>query len=248
MVIDPYLSDSLAVKYRGTPLPHVRMMPAPVHPRDLSDTDLVLCTHAHTDHMDPDTLCAILAASPRALVLVPRHSAWSALERGVPLNRLLTLNTDETLSPALSAPGPGISVTAMPACHETPEFDDAGNSRWLGYLIRLGGRSIYHSGDTVPDAMIERKLAQRPGIDLALLPVNGRDKARLANGVPGNMTAAEALDYHDRFNFGTTILHHFGMFEFNTVDPGELAREIGLHRVDNSVIIPEIGRIYEVQG
>ncbi len=30
IVIDPYLSDSLAEKYKGTPRPHIRMMPPPV--------------------------------------------------------------------------------------------------------------------------------------------------------------------------------------------------------------------------
>ena len=40
LVIDAYLSDTLAVKYRGQPFPHVRTMPPPVEPGDLSDVDL----------------------------------------------------------------------------------------------------------------------------------------------------------------------------------------------------------------
>lgn len=35
ILIDPYLSDSLAEKYRGKPYPHRRMVPAPAAPEAL---------------------------------------------------------------------------------------------------------------------------------------------------------------------------------------------------------------------
>src|ERR1700712_4628335 len=43
MLIDPYLSDSLAEKYKGTKFPHTRMMAAPILPDELDRLDLVLC-------------------------------------------------------------------------------------------------------------------------------------------------------------------------------------------------------------
>ena len=36
LAIDPYLSDSLAVKYRGTLFPHIRMMPPPLVPGEVT--------------------------------------------------------------------------------------------------------------------------------------------------------------------------------------------------------------------
>ena len=71
LVIDPYLSNSLAEKYRGTVRPHVRMMPPPVEPSEIRHVDFVMCSHAHTDHMDPGTLPALMDANPRAKLIAP---------------------------------------------------------------------------------------------------------------------------------------------------------------------------------
>src|SRR4051794_26795821 len=64
IVIDPYLSDTLAAKYAATAFPHQRMMPAPVLQEELGQVDLVLVTHQHTDHMDGETLKALAARLP----------------------------------------------------------------------------------------------------------------------------------------------------------------------------------------
>ena len=51
------------------------------------------------------------------------------------------------------------------------------------------------------------------------LPINGRDPAR---GVPGNMTAAEAVDLADRVRPRFVVPHHYDMFTFNTVPVARL--------------------------
>ncbi len=66
-----YLSDSLAEKYKGQRFAHERMMPPPVTPDELCNIDWVLCTHAHTDHMDPGTLPGVLAANRAAVFWAP---------------------------------------------------------------------------------------------------------------------------------------------------------------------------------
>lgn len=243
LVIDPYLSDFLAEKYRGRKFPHIRMMDAPIQPDDLTATDLLFSTHDHTDHLDPGTLPGLLRVSPDARVIVPRFSVPVASERGVSSAQMVTLNVDECFEAALE---PSIRVTALPACHEDIVSDDFGNSRWLGYVIRIGDITLYHSGDTIPSDKLEERLAGFAEIDLALLPSNGRDEERSSNGVPGNMTATEALGYHQRFEFKSTLLHHFGLFDFNTVDPVELRQEIDQAGLTNHVIVPEVGKIYEV--
>lgn len=246
VVVDPYLSDSLAIKYGGTHFPHERMVPVPVDPAALTDVDVVLCTHEHTDHMDAVTLREIARASRRATFVIPRYSLDSARDRGVPVERCVAVNMDETIQ----LPG-GLTVTALPAAHEDFVRDQAGNSKFLGYLFECAGAGVFHSGDTVPFAGLEERLARCAPIDVALLPVNGRDEERRTRGVPGNMTVREALQYHGRFAFGTTLVHHFGMFAFNTVPPAALAREIEAHMVSypeqGSIIIPEAGTLYERQ-
>src|SRR5512143_877186 len=71
LLIDPYLSDSLAEKYRDGEFKHLRLMPVPVQPSEITGCDWYLCTHAHTDHMDPQTIRGVQqAGSP--LFVVPR--------------------------------------------------------------------------------------------------------------------------------------------------------------------------------
>jgi L-ascorbate metabolism protein UlaG (beta-lactamase superfamily) len=63
-VIDPYLSDSLAIKYRDKPFAHTRLMPVPIEPAKLTGMQWIFCTHEHTDHMDGGTLPDLVTANP----------------------------------------------------------------------------------------------------------------------------------------------------------------------------------------
>ncbi len=242
VIIDPYLSDSLAEKYRGTHFPHRRMMEVPIKPSLLTGTDLLLCTHEHTDHLDGVTVSAICAANSSLSVVVPRFSASTAIVRGVPPERLVTMDAGERWRSPL-----GVTVEAIPAAHETAPCDRYGNHKYLGYRMEHAGTVVYHSGDTVPFAPLEDRLARENRIDLALFPSNGRDEVRTQHGIPGNMTAEEAIVYHRRFSVSHTILHHFGMFDFNTRDPEELAMLISRESLNEEVFVPKIGTVYELQ-
>lgn len=108
----------------------------------------------------------------------------------------------------------------MPSAHEQLDITDEG-SRFLGYVIEVGGHRIYHSGDCVPfDGQVELLRALSPTI--ALLPVNGRDEYRRSNGVPGNFSLDEALSLCHDVGVPVMVAHHWGMFDFNTIDPALL--------------------------
>jgi L-ascorbate metabolism protein UlaG (beta-lactamase superfamily) len=217
LVIDPYLSDSLARKYAGRLYPHERMMAAPVSPLQLGAVDLVLSTHQHTDHMDPDSLAPLLAQQPHLRLVAPRACRDEARRRaGIGDERLLLVDAGERIAPL-----PGVAVIATRAAHETLERDQAGRHRFLGYVIEIAGCRIWHAGDTVPfDGMVAEVAALEP--DIALLPVNGRSAALLANGVPGNLALDEAIGIGRDVGARAIIAHHFGMFEFNTADPATI--------------------------
>src|SRR3954464_13533694 len=68
LLLDPYLSDSLTKKYAGTDKPHVRMTERVVAPERLDFMDVITSTHAHTDHLDAETLVPIFRATARRLV------------------------------------------------------------------------------------------------------------------------------------------------------------------------------------
>lgn len=131
--------------------------------------------------------------------------------------RLRGIDDGETVDVA------GFSITAVPAAHETIERDEAGRLRFLGYIIRCGAWTIYHAGDTVLfDGMVERLAPW--GIDVALLPINGRDPARR---VAGNLWGREAAWLARQIGAKVAIPCHYEMFEFNTASPDEFVAECG---------------------
>jgi L-ascorbate metabolism protein UlaG (beta-lactamase superfamily) len=211
IVIDPYLSDSLAVKYRETPYSHERMAPAPVTPDDLGAVDLVLCTHHHTDHMDGETLHSLAIRLPDLKFVVPAASIPLAMQRiGVGADRLIAVDAGEWLEAA------GIGIHVLPAAHETLERDDQGHHKFLGYGLTLDEIKIFHSGDTIPfEGQDEQVRNFAP--DLALLPVNGRSEALARASFAGNFTLFEAIALCEKNGIGRMIAHHYGMFAFNTI-------------------------------
>src|SRR5262245_45758858 len=83
LLIDPYLSDSLTRKYANTNRPHVRMTTLAINPAQLCPIDLVLCSHKHSDHMDPETLNPLLAANRNARVGFPAALCEHAASIGI---------------------------------------------------------------------------------------------------------------------------------------------------------------------
>jgi L-ascorbate metabolism protein UlaG (beta-lactamase superfamily) len=218
VLIDPYLSDSLARKYAGQKNDHRRMMPPPLSPDELPRPDLVLVTHAHTDHMDPDTLVPLAARFPDVPFVVPAARADVARARIGAGSQIIPVDAGEQLEPLA-----GLRIDVLPAAHEVRERDSAGRHVFLGYGITAEGVTIYHSGDCVPfDGLVPAVAALRP--DIALLPVNGRDAERLSAGIPGNFTLEEAILLAQQAGVGFLIPHHFGMFAFNTCDQARIDR------------------------
>jgi L-ascorbate metabolism protein UlaG (beta-lactamase superfamily) len=207
LVIDPYLSDSLTRKYAGSSRPHVRLTSCPILPQQLDGVDLLLCSHKHTDHMDPETLVPIMGANPGAELAVPEALIHHVEKMGVPARRLMGLDDGWTLDRA------GFFVRAIPSAHESLDTDDSGRHLYLGFVVEADGARFYHSGDTVVYDGLAGSLGSEP-LDVLFLPINGRDPAR---GVPGNMTADEAVSLASIVRPRFVVPHHYDMFSFNTV-------------------------------
>lgn len=214
IVIDPYLSDSLAEKYRGKTYPHERMMPPPIGLDEIGPVDLVLVTHQHTDHMDPATLGPLAVQNPACRFVVPRAAMEEAVKRiATDPQRLVGMDAGE-----LFFPFEGCSVTATRAAHEDLQRTPEGFHRFHGYVLEFGGGRLYHSGDTVPFKGQEAEVAALAP-HVALLPVNGRNPELAAAGIAGNLTLAEARALTGAVGATDMIAHHYGMFAFNTLAP-----------------------------
>ena len=235
-IIDPYLSDSLAMKYAGKEFPHARMMPPPVLPGALRGVDAVFCTHRHGDHMDPGTLPVLARASPDCRVIVPRAELKYAMSLGIGKDRLEGLAAGQSLHLPGSA-----EVEALASAHEALAVDESGDHLHLGYVLTLGAIRLYHSGDCVPYEGLEEALGKR-AIDLALLPINGRSAYLSERGVVGNFTLEEAAGLCRGARIPLLMCHHFGMFAFNTVDREDVMRRIG--GLDVKCVLPEVDRVY----
>lgn len=118
--------------------------------------DLILVTHIHTDHCDPDQIKK--ARKPETVVIAPSDCV-SKIGGNV-----------KTLKPGEETEVDGIHVKAVEA-YGIKRFRSPGvpfhpKGLGVGYLVTVEGKTIYHAGDTdfIPE------MRQLKNIDVALLP------------------------------------------------------------------------------
>jgi len=196
--VDPCLS---------TPTGRTRISEAPLKPEQATNADLILCTHAHPSHMDPGTLPAMLEASPRARVVIPKSAAEHARSIGMPYDRMTT--TDSNLRVEFFKGGPYSRVYSVPSAHPELDWTPIGGYPYLGYMIRFGEHTIYHAGDCQHyDGIVDRV---RPyNVTAALLPIGGKNNFDIAGA------AQLAEDIHARW----LVPMHYGAFAGEGADIG----------------------------
>lgn len=212
VLFDPYLSDSLTKKYAATDKPHTRVTERVIAPERLTGIDVITSSHNHTDHLDAETLLPLLAANPKAKLVIPRANRAFVLERlGKVESALVEVDAGGSVTVA------GMEFHAIPAAHNTVERDEQGCCRFLGYVARVGGKTIYHSGDTLMhDGLIPALAPFR--VNVALVPINGNRPERR---VAGNLNGREAAELAHTIGARLAIPHHFDLFAFNTEPPDE---------------------------
>ena len=216
VLIDPYLSDSLTEKYAATNKPHIRMSERVVDPSLLKDIVIVTSSHNHTDHLDAGTLIPLIKNNPGTRFIIPEANRRFVTDR-IKQPEDFPVGLDAREWKAISE----FTFYGVPASHNELERDENGRHKFMGYVIRFGEWTIYHSGDTLWfDGMVE--LLRPYQVDVALLPINGNDPSR---GVAGNLDNIEAALLAKEIGARMVIPCHYDMFTFNTADPANFVVE-----------------------
>jgi L-ascorbate metabolism protein UlaG (beta-lactamase superfamily) len=159
--------------------------------------DLILVTHTHYDHYSPEDIKKI--SGPNTTLVITEDAA---VDGGIQVVRA---------APGTILDVTGVQVRAIPAYNINKAFHPREN-RWVGYVVSIGGATVYHTGDT--DAIPEME-----GLDpdVALVPVGGTY----------TMNAAEAAGAVKSMNASAAIPMHWGEIVGERDDAVEFQRLVG---------------------
>ena len=210
--VDLYLSNCCE-RYFG----FKRLMPYLYDPLEL-ELDMVVATHAHYDHFDPDSVPLLLRNGKTRLVAAGDVRA-EAEKLGLAPEQITYLGVGDTF-----ADDP-VTIEAMP-CDHGELAPDA-----LGLLITLDGKRIYITGDTAyrEDYFANPALA---GVDVLILPINGAF---------GNLNAEEGARVAGVIRAGLTIPCHYWNFAEHGGDPAAFATAMKEEHADLAYLLMRPG-------
>ena len=209
IAVDPYLSDYVD-KNCCQFVEWKRLYAPPIEAGELDFLDAVLCTHTHYDHADPWTLPKIAEQNAKTKFIVPAPEVDVIVSYGIDRSRIIPAYADTPIELC------GYTVTPVPSAHEILHTDDEGNYRELGYVIDDGHNRIFHAGDMCMYDGLTKRLTD---IDVAILPINGRDYFRNANDIIGNFDSVEAVTLSKIIGADLLIPVHHDLYDVNRVNP-----------------------------
>ena len=197
IMIDPYFTDSV-----GAIDPNKRRRVAMDEKLWSVRPDVLIFTHDHLDHYDPESAERILKTHRGITVLCPM-SVWSKVRtNGGDHNYVLFDRHTQWTEKS-------VSFAAVKAAHS--------DICAIGVVIRAEGKTLYVTGDTLYNTEIFADLPEK--IDLIFLPVNG---------VGNNMNSVDAARFVDRCGAKLAAPMHVGMFDGLTGDILEIDNKVVL--------------------
>lgn len=182
IIVDPYLSDSC---HKVNPLLFRRY---PVDESFLNiKPDVIVLTHTHLDHTDPETLDFYLK-DKKGVTVLASENAWNKVRPYGPEHNYVMFNegTEFTVK--------GITFKAVYACHS----DDHA----IGVIFEEQGKTYYVTGDTLYNKKVFESVTD--SIDVVFLPINGKGN---------NMNIYDAYRFVDKIGAKKAVACHFGLFD-----------------------------------
>ena len=180
-----------------------RLLAPPFDPAQVKRCDLILSTHEHYDHCDPNALKPMLA-STRAKLAGPSTSTDAAREMGWPDDRLTPLD------PGRSLEVNGARVTAV-------RSNDPMATGCLGFVIEAEGITFVNMGDSLWFDDIGKELS-RWQVDAICVSV--------AENPPGEtyyMSEVDAVRIARDTGAKVLIPHHWDLWKWVALDPRRIA-------------------------
>lgn len=119
--------------------------------------DAILISHPHSDHLSPDDIRKIADSGTK--IYVPKDSTDK-----IPVGDVIGVEPDTKYS------FQGVDFRTVPAYNKVEQrlhYHPRANG-WVGYLVKVGDKQLYHAGDT--DFIDEMS---RISTNIALLPIGG---------------------------------------------------------------------------
>lgn len=182
VMVDPYLSNSVE-----------KVEPKNYRRQSIDEgffdikPDILILTHNHLDHTDPETLERLFSKHSDICVLAS-YNAWQTARKFGGDNNYIMFNRGTVWTEK------GIKFEAVYAEHS----DD----KAVGVIISYGGRNYYITGDTLYNKRVINDI--NIPVDVVFLPING---------VGNNMNMTDAAHFAEEIKAKTAVPIHFGMFD-----------------------------------
>ena len=186
IMIDPYLSDSVREmnpkNYRRVPVDEIFFDVKP---------DVMIFTHNHLDHYDPETVKHFITPNTKITVLAPA-SVWNEVRKIGGTNNYVLFNRHTEWTQG------DVRFRAVKAEHS--------DTSAIGVLIHVGRKddkkTYYITGDTLYNEDIFADIPEN--IDAVFLPVNG---------VGNNMNMVDAKFFCEQIRAKVAVPIHCGLFD-----------------------------------
>jgi L-ascorbate 6-phosphate lactonase len=197
----------------------------------------LLASHEHADHLDLPALPGLIGRYPGMTVVVPAPLV-ERVRDAVPRATVMGIQPGDAIaagSTRIHGATAWHGVTVADGYTDGRSLRSDGQTPFVGYVIAFPEATVYHGGDTILGTGMVEEL-QALHIDIAMLPINGRDAEREAAAILGNLDAAEAVDLAERIRARVFVPMHFDMVKGNTASPHAAVDLAGGRPI--SVVVP----------